>query len=88
MPNFILNIHMHCGKDEYEKVQASSDQEKAQSERNSHSRKTEWEKTKLTIRYLYLENISKPSEQLLPNRRLLSLSNLTKTMKTYITFKQ
>ena len=39
------------------KVQVGNDQEKVQSERNSHS-KTEVGKTKLTIRYLYIENIS------------------------------
>ena len=38
-------------------VQAANDQEKAQSERNSHS-KNLGGKTELTIRYLYLENIS------------------------------
>ena len=36
------------------KVQVSKDQEKAQSEKDSQ--KPRWEKTKLTIRYLYLEN--------------------------------
>ena len=39
------------------KVQVGNDQENAQSERNSHS-KTEVGKSKLTIRYLYFENIS------------------------------
>ena len=39
------------------KVQAANDQEKAKSERNSHS-KNLGGITKLTIRYLYLENIS------------------------------
>ena len=39
------------------KVQVGNDQEKAQSEKASHS-KTEVGKTKLTIRYLYSENIS------------------------------
>ena len=38
----------------YGKVQVSNDQEKAQSERNSHS-KYRGGKTKLAIRYLYLE---------------------------------
>ena len=38
-------------------VQVDNDQENAQSERNSHFKKTEVVKTKLTIRYLYLENI-------------------------------
>ena len=39
------------------KVQVGNDQEKAQSERNSHSKKRGGKKTKLTIRYLYLEII-------------------------------
>ena len=41
----------------FKKVQEGSGQEKAQSERNAHS-KNRGGKTKLTIRYLYLENIS------------------------------
>ena len=40
------------------KVQVGKDQEKAQSEKDSHSKKPRWEKTKLTIRHLYHENIS------------------------------
>ena len=40
------------------KVQVGKDQEKAQSEKDSHSQKPRWEKNKLTIRYLYHENIS------------------------------
>ena len=40
-----------------EKVQVGNEQEKAQSERNSHS-KIRGGKTILTIRHLYLENIS------------------------------
>ena len=39
--------------------------------------KPRWEKTKLTIRYLYHETYRKPNEQ-------LSYLNLTKTMKTHI----
>ena len=39
------------------KVQEGKDQEKAQSEKDSHS-KNLWEKTKLTFRHLYHENIS------------------------------
>ena len=41
----------------YIKVKVGNDQEKAQSERDSHS-KTKMGKTKLTIRYLPNENIS------------------------------
>ena len=38
------------------KVQVGKDQEKAQSEKDSHQKKPRWEKTKLTVRYLYHEN--------------------------------
>ena len=41
-----------------EKVQVGKDQEMAQSAKDSHSKNPRWEKTKLTIRYLYHENIS------------------------------
>ena len=41
-----------------EKVQVGKDQEKAQSEKDSHSKNQDGEKTnKPTIRYLYHENI-------------------------------
>ena len=43
---------------EYKKVQVGKDQEKAQSEEDSHSKNRGGKKTKLTIRYLYHENIS------------------------------
>ena len=43
---------------EYKKVQVGKDQEKAQSAKDSHAKNPRWEKTKLTIRYLYHENIS------------------------------
>ena len=39
-------------------VQEGNDEESAQPERNSYFKKTEVVNTKLTIRYLYLENIS------------------------------
>ena len=41
-----------------EKVEVGKDQEKAQSEKDSHSKNRGGEKTKLTFRYLYHENIS------------------------------
>ena len=40
------------------KVQVGKDQEKAQSEKDSHSKNQGGKKPKLTIRYLYHENIS------------------------------
>ena len=46
------------------KVQVGKDQEKAQSERDSHSKNRGGEKTKLTIRHLYHETYRKPNEQL------------------------
>ena len=45
------------------KVQVGKDQEKAQSEKDSHSKNRGGEK-KLTIRYLYHETSRKPNEQL------------------------
>ena len=46
------------------KVQVGKDQEKAQSEKDSHSKNRGGKKTKLTIRYLYHETFRKPNEQL------------------------
>ena len=40
------------------KVQVGKDQEKAQSEKDSLSKNQDGKKTKITIRYLYHENIS------------------------------
>ena len=48
----------------YKKVQVGKDQENAQSEKDSHSKKPRWEKNKLTNRYLYHETYRKPNEQL------------------------
>ena len=47
-----------------EKVQVGKDQEKAQSEKRFPLQKPRWEKTKLTVRYLYHETYRKPNEQL------------------------
>ena len=41
----------------YGEVQVGKDQEKAQSEKDSHSKNRGGKKTKLTIRYLYHETI-------------------------------
>ena len=46
------------------KIQVGKDQEKAQSERDSHSKNRGGKKTKLTIRHLYHETYRKPNEQL------------------------
>ena len=46
------------------KVQVGKDQEKAQSEKDSHSKNRGGKKKTLTIRYLYHETYRKPNEQL------------------------
>ena len=46
------------------KVQVCKDQEKAQSEKRFPLKKPRWEKTKLTIRYLYHQTYRKPNVQL------------------------
>ena len=46
------------------KVQVGKDQEKVQSEKDSHSKNRGGKKNKLTIRYLYHETYRKPNEQL------------------------
>ena len=46
------------------KVQVGKDQEKAQSEKDYHSKNRGGKKTKLTIRNLYHETYRKPNEQL------------------------
>ena len=46
------------------KVQVGKDQEKAQSEKDSHSKNRGGKKKQLTIRYLYHETYRKPNEQL------------------------
>ena len=48
---------MNCVTDENQKEQVGNDKKEAQSERNSHY-KNRVGKTKLSIKYLYLEKIS------------------------------
>ena len=56
----VKNDNLHPRK----KVQVGKKQEKAQSEKDSHSKNRDGEKNKLTIRYLYHETYRKPNEQL------------------------
>ena len=57
-----LHITIHC--ENKKMVHVGKDQEKVQSEKDSHSKNRGGEKTKLTIRYLYHETHRKPNEQL------------------------
>ena len=60
---FLLCLHFYeVLRSVRKKVQVGNDQEKAQSEKDSH--KPRWEKNKLSIRYLYHETYRKPNEQL------------------------
>ena len=52
--------------------------------KRSPFQKPRWEKSKLTIRYLYHENIVRRMSSYFPNRWPLSYLNLTKHMKTCI----
>ena len=63
---YLLSIHFYCkiAQKVTKKVQVGKDQEKAQSEKDSHSKNRGGKKTKLTIRYLYHETYRKPNEQL------------------------
>ena len=66
------------------KVQVGKDQEKAQSEKDSHS-KTEVGKNQTNNQVLYtMKHIVSRMSSYFPNRWPLSYLNLTKNMKTYI----
>ena len=58
MIEFATDMFRQSCPSSYKKVQVGKDQEKAQSEKNFHSNNRDGKKTKLTIRYLYHENIS------------------------------
>ena len=57
-------LHVHHRTILCKKLQVGNDQEKAQSEKDSHSKNRVGKKTKLTIKYLYHEIYRKPNEQL------------------------
>ena len=61
---FCISDSCKCESLHSKKVQVGKDQEKAQSEKDSHSKNRGGKKTKLTIRYLYHETYRKPNEQL------------------------
>ena len=54
----MANNRAHVNPSNGKKVQVGKDQEKVQSEKDSHPKNRDGKKTKLTIRYLYHENIS------------------------------
>ena len=66
------------------KVQVGKDQEKAQPERDTHSKNRGGKKTKLTIRHYTMKHIVSRMSSYFPNRWPLSHLNLTKNMKAYI----
>ena len=54
----------HEGWKSWLKVQIRKDQEKTQSEKDSHSKNRDGKKTKLTIRYYTMKTYRKPNGQL------------------------
>ena len=67
----------------FKKVQVGKDQEKAQSEKDSHSKNRGGKKTKLTIRYLYHETIVSRMGSYFPIFFKGSLSFYTYTYHSY-----
>ena len=67
------------------KVQVGNDQEKAQSEKDSHSKNRGGGKPNQQPGTYTMKTYCKPNEQYFPNRWPLSYLNLTKNMKTYVT---
>ena len=68
----------------FKKVQVGKDQEKAQSERDSHSKNRDGKKTNLQSGTYTMKHILSRMSSYFPNRWPLSYLNLIKNMKTYI----
>ena len=81
---FLCNRFTGSGEEDFEKVQVGKDQEKAQSEKDSHSKNRGGKKPNQQTGTDTKKTFRKPNEQLFPNRWPLSYLNLTKNMKTHI----
>ena len=68
----------------FKKVQVGKDQEKAQSEKDSHSKNRVGKKTKEQSGTYTMKHILSRMSSYFPNRWPLSYLNLTKNIKTYI----
>ena len=76
---------MFCsGSHYYRKVQVGKDQEKAQSEKDSHSKNRGGKKPNQQSGTYTMKHIVSRMSSYFPNRWPLSYLNLTKNMKTYI----
>ena len=73
--------NLHCG---WKKGTSRQRSGKGAIRKRFPLQKPRWEKTKLTIRYLYHATIVSRMGSYFPNRWPLSYLNLTKNMKTYI----
>ena len=71
-------------KNRYKKVQVGKDQEKAQSEKDSHSKNRGGKKPNQQSGTYTMKHIVSRMSSYFPNRWPLSYLNLTKNMKTYI----
>ena len=79
-----FGVHMNHIKYVYEKVQVGKDQEKAQSEKDSHSKNRGGKKPNQQSGTYTMKHIVSRMSSYFPNRWPLSYLNLTKNMKTYI----
>ena len=79
-------MHIHYNKTSYmkKKVQVGKDQEKAQSEKDSHSKNRGGKKPNQQSGTYTMKHIVSRMSSYFPNRWPLSYLNLTKNMKTYI----
>ena len=80
----VLEIPTGDDAEENEKVQVGKEQEKAQSEKDSHFKNQGGKKPNLQSGTYTMKTFHKPNESYFPNRWPLSYLNLTKNMKTYI----
>ena len=72
----------------YKKVQVGKDQEKAQSEKDSHSKNRGGKKPNQQSGTYTMKHIVSRMSSYFPNRWPLSYLNLTNNMKTYIRLQQ
>ena len=86
----VLDLEARCVINEIleyfflKKVQVGKDQEKAQSEKDSHSKNRGGKKTNQQSGTYTMKHIVSRMSSYFPNRWPLSYLNLTKNMKTYI----
>ena len=85
---FLMAKLLQQGYRYHKKVQVGKDQEKAQSEKDSHSKNRGGKKPNQQSGTYTMKHIVSRMSSYFPNRWPLSYLNLTKNMKTYINFEK